>query len=202
MLSFCILCDLTVLLVFIPRSWHPCGALSLLTELLVLLATLRHSWRPWTMRGRTGSFGDHVVIKLQDIRNAGHDNLLWIVSDHVVFSNLKPRCAFSVYLTSSTLTEVAITLRKWKKPLSTSYHCKSQVHEIIDTVFAKTSPKRSFSMTEYERFGLVFTKTRVYKFGQRNQGNSTLHSPVLQLYFYKGCTMGGELSKYCPTILI
>jgi hypothetical protein len=39
------------------------------------------------------------------------------------------------------------------------------VPEIIDTVFAKTSPKRSFSMTEYERLGLVFTKTRVYKFG-------------------------------------
>jgi hypothetical protein len=33
------------------------------------------------------------------------------------------------------------------------------VTEIIDTVFAKKSPKRSFSMTEYERFGLVFTKT-------------------------------------------
>jgi hypothetical protein len=31
--------------------------------------------------------------------------------------------------------------------------------EIIDTVIAKTSPKRSFSMTEYERFGLVFAKT-------------------------------------------
>ncbi len=30
--------------------------------------------------------------------------------------------------------------------------------EIIDTVFTKTSPNRSFSMTEYERFGLVFTK--------------------------------------------
>ncbi len=41
----------------------------------------------------------------------------------------------------------------------------SPVPEIIDPVFAKTSPKRSFSMTEYERFGLVFTKTRVYKFG-------------------------------------
>jgi hypothetical protein len=40
------------------------------------------------------------------------------------------------------------------------------VPEIIDQVFAKTSPKRSFSMTEYERFGPVFTKTRVYKFGQ------------------------------------
>ncbi len=39
--------------------------------------------------------------------------------------------------------------------------------EIIDLVFAKTSSKLSFSMTEYERFGLVFTKTRVYKFGQR-----------------------------------
>ncbi len=39
------------------------------------------------------------------------------------------------------------------------------VPKIIDPVFAKTSPKRSFSMTEYERLGLVFTKTRVYKFG-------------------------------------
>ncbi len=41
------------------------------------------------------------------------------------------------------------------------------VPEIIDPVFAKTSPKRWFSMTEYERFGLVFTKTRVYEFGHR-----------------------------------
>jgi hypothetical protein len=51
------------------------------------------------------------------------------------------------------------------------------VPEIIDTVFAKTSPKRSFSMTEYECFGLVFTKTRVYKFG---------HSTVLH-YCRKEC---------------
>ncbi len=41
----------------------------------------------------------------------------------------------------------------------------SPVFEIIDPVFAKTSPNRSFFMTKYERFGLVFTKTRVYKFG-------------------------------------
>ncbi len=40
--------------------------------------------------------------------------------------------------------------------------------EIIDIVFAKTSPKRSLSMTKYERFGLVFTKTRFYKFRHRN----------------------------------
>jgi hypothetical protein len=43
------------------------------------------------------------------------------------------------------------------------------VLEIIDTVFAKTSSKRSASMTEYERIGLVFTKTRVYKFGHSSQ---------------------------------
>ncbi len=30
--------------------------------------------------------------------------------------------------------------------------------EIIDPVFMKTSPKRSYSMTEYERFGLVSRK--------------------------------------------
>jgi hypothetical protein len=33
------------------------------------------------------------------------------------------------------------------------------VPEIIDPVFAKTSPKRSFCITENERFELVFTKT-------------------------------------------
>ncbi len=35
----------------------------------------------------------------------------------------------------------------------------SAVSEFIDLVFAKTSPKRSFGMTENERFGLVFAKT-------------------------------------------
>jgi hypothetical protein len=33
------------------------------------------------------------------------------------------------------------------------------VPEFIDPVFAKTSPKRSFSVIENERFGLVFAKT-------------------------------------------
>ncbi len=31
--------------------------------------------------------------------------------------------------------------------------------EFIDPVFAKTSPKRSFSMSENERFGMDFVKT-------------------------------------------
>jgi hypothetical protein len=33
------------------------------------------------------------------------------------------------------------------------------VPEIIDQVFVKTSPKRSFSMTENESFWLVFANT-------------------------------------------
>ncbi len=49
----------------------------------------------------------------------------------------------------------------------------ASVPEIIVTVFAKTSPKRSFSITEYERFGRVFTKTRVYKFGHIKALNSS-----------------------------
>jgi hypothetical protein len=34
----------------------------------------------------------------------------------------------------------------------------SSVPELMDPVFAKTSPKRSFWMTENERFGLVSRK--------------------------------------------
>jgi hypothetical protein len=33
------------------------------------------------------------------------------------------------------------------------------VPELIDRVFVKTSPKRSYSVIENERFGLVFAKT-------------------------------------------
>jgi hypothetical protein len=40
------------------------------------------------------------------------------------------------------------------------------VPEFKDLVFAKTSPKRSFSMSENERFGLVFSK----KTGSINSG--------------------------------
>jgi hypothetical protein len=36
---------------------------------------------------------------------------------------------------------------------------KVSIARILDTVFAKTSPKSSFSMTENEYFGLVFAKT-------------------------------------------
>jgi hypothetical protein len=48
---------------------------------------------------------------------------------------------------------------------------KSAVPEIKDPVFAKTSPKRSFCMTENERIGLVFVKT-----GSINSGTARVKS--------------------------
>jgi hypothetical protein len=44
---------------------------------------------------------------------------------------------------------------KWSRPVT----------EFIDPAFAETSPNRSFSLTENERFGLVFSKT-----GSKNSG--------------------------------
>jgi hypothetical protein len=38
-------------------------------------------------------------------------------------------------------------------------HCIRPAHKFIEPVFAKTRPKRSFSMTENESFRLVFAKT-------------------------------------------
>jgi hypothetical protein len=35
----------------------------------------------------------------------------------------------------------------------------AEFSQFTDPVFEKTSPKRSFSMSENERFGLVFAKT-------------------------------------------
>jgi hypothetical protein len=48
------------------------------------------------------------------------------------------------------------------------------VPEIIDPVFAKTSQNARFLLSEYERFGLVFTKTRVYKFGHGTVATTAL----------------------------
>ncbi len=42
--------------------------------------------------------------------------------------------------------------------------------EFIHLVFAETSPKRSFSLTENERFGLVFAKTGSVNSGTRKDG--------------------------------
>jgi hypothetical protein len=47
----------------------------------------------------------------------------------------------------------------WSAALNKPCSMNTQVPEFIDPVFVKTSSKRSFSMTENERFGLVFAKT-------------------------------------------
>jgi hypothetical protein len=53
------------------------------------------------------------------------------------------------------------------------------VPEIIDPVFAKTSPKRSFCMTENERFGLVLVKT-----GSINSGTEVFGDGNMYCIFY------------------
>ncbi len=52
---------------------------------------------------------------------------------------------------------------------------KIPVPEFIDPFFGKTSPKRSFSVTENERFGLVFAKT-----GSINSGTAQEFSISVQ----------------------
>jgi hypothetical protein len=59
-------------------------------------------------------------------------------------------------------------------PRSVAYSKPSPLPEIIDPVFAKTSQNARFLLSEYERFGLVFTKTRVYKFGHLRHSDETV----------------------------
>jgi hypothetical protein len=59
---------------------------------------------------------------------------------------------------------VACVIKTYPPQIFKTAARQGTVPEIIDPVFAKRSPKRSLSMTEYKRFGLVFTKTRFYKF--------------------------------------
>jgi hypothetical protein len=69
------------------------------------------------------------------------------------------------------------------------------VPEIIDPVFAKTSLKRSFCMTENERFGLVFSKT-----GSINSGIASVYdySLVHRVYIFTRDETG---LVYLPTQL-
>jgi hypothetical protein len=57
---------------------------------------------------------------------------------------------------------------------------KSTVPEFIDPVLAKTSPKRSFSMTENEHFGLVFAKTGSIHSGTVLTGRSRMANGTWQ----------------------
>ncbi len=68
---------------------------------------------------------------------------------------------------------------------------ESPVPEFIDPVFAKTSPKRSFLMTENERFGLVSEKS-----GSINTGTELLsqcHSRAVKSMTVQNC-----INRYSP----
>jgi hypothetical protein len=84
--------------------------------------------------------------------------------------NLWQQCVFSAEVSLQDLTKshgwlIHFLILAAKKRFSWNLLEIHQCPKLYNQVFAETSPKRSFSMTEYERFGLVFTKTRVYKFG-------------------------------------
>ncbi len=69
--------------------------------------------------------------------------------------------------------------------------------EFIDPVFAKTNPKRSFSIIENERFGFVFAKT-----GSENSG-SVLRK-LLHISFSLNCPafVMSQTSRIWPGITI
>jgi hypothetical protein len=55
---------------------------------------------------------------------------------------------------------------------------------IIHPVFAKTSQNARFLLSENERFGLVFVKTRVYKFGHWSENDDPLKDDIRTQLFY------------------
>ncbi len=67
---------------------------------------------------------------------------------------------------------------------------KHTVPEFTDPVFAKTSPKRSFSIIENERFGLVFAKT-----GSMNSGTGLRN-------IVQGVLLGHSIKKISYTLYI
>ncbi len=67
------------------------------------------------------------------------------------------------------------------------------VPEIIDPVFTKTSQNACFLLSENERFGLVFVKTRVYKFGHWYLQEKTEVAYEVDNYIFKEIFSLGSL---------
>ncbi len=73
------------------------------------------------------------------------------------------------------------------------YRCYScSLPEIVDLVFAKTSPLRSFCLTENKRFGLVFVKT-----GSINSGTSVHFDEYCNCSFYLSTCAAAVLLYQC-----
>jgi hypothetical protein len=106
-------------------------------------------------------------------RMLGSNPRPWTVN---LVRTISPRLSFSQkILNVTTVGEKETSRENGRKPRRSlrGLNCisGSTVPEVIDPVFAKTSPKRSFCMTENERFGLVFVKT-----GSINSGTVDSHS--------------------------
>ncbi len=74
---------------------------------------------------------------------------------------------------------IVVFLRRWRKIFRVLQPVGSKqgpipVPEFIDPVFTKTSPIRSFSVIQNERFGLVFAKT-----GSINSGTEEMSQTLL-----------------------
>ncbi len=71
--------------------------------------------------------------------------------------------------------------------------------ECIDLVFAKTSPERSFSITENERFGLVFAKTGSINSGISGTGSDS--NVLRQKYTLLTCAIQKDWLTYKCALL-
>jgi hypothetical protein len=75
---------------------------------------------------------------------------------------------------------------RWMIVYSTIVHSCLILTEFIDPVFSKTSPKRSFSMTENQCFGLVFAKN-----GYINSGTGNVSNTVVFTVIKSRCSLNG-----------
>ncbi len=91
--------------------------------------------------------------------------VLWIDMKNKLNQRWFFKSLWNEVLAALNITTNSVKIIKHENAESLDFPKSGLWPEIIDPVFVKTSPKRSFSVTEYERFGLVFTNTRVYKFG-------------------------------------
>ncbi len=94
----------------------------------------------------------------------------WIQIQTLVFMEKKFHTD-NIYFSLGLHEWVLCTMRRFhlSSLIFASGHFDFPVPEIIDPVFTKTSPKRSFSVIQNERFGLVFVKT-----GSINSGTAVL----------------------------
>jgi hypothetical protein len=102
--------------------------------------------------------GDRIVyVNNVSLQHASLDTAVQVSSPFTFFYYGWIHVHFmSIFFCLSTL---AILNRQFVPDLFSSPSISYPVPKFLDPVFVKTSPKRSFSVIQNERFGLVFAKT-------------------------------------------